>query len=265
VRWGLAGVLLSLPTFAEDSPLPTLRVAEEGWGDVDHDNVAAVLKSAAAELAKHVPERRTDVLQVAYSADGPIVYYDRGPNGEYQIRLQVQGRYWSQFAYQFAHEHCHVLCRYRKGENPNKWFEESLCELASIFVVEKMAETWRTDPPYRNWRDYSQSLSDYVKKHVENKGLPEGETLADWYRKNEPELRKTATDRERNQVVALALLPKFRDQPKRWTTVQHVNAEIGPPDMSFRDYLHRWQKHAPEEHREFIGDICAEFGLPRTP
>lgn len=248
----------------EPADIPQIEVVGE-FGDASQADIAALLKSTAAELAKFLPHRREDVIRVAYSQEGPIVLYDRGPNREYQVRLNVQGRFWSQFAYQFAHEHCHILCNYRAGRNPNKWFEESLCELASIFVVRKMSDTWQKNPPYPNWKEYHQSLADYIQKHTADKGLPEGKTLAAWYVENAAELRKTATDRPRNQVVALALVPLFEREPEHWLTVESLNAKPSTEDQSLADYLQNWETSTPAKGRAFVAKIASELGIKLKP
>ena len=72
-------------------------------------------------------------------------------------------RQQNQYAYQFAHEFCHVLSGYEGLEgNPNNWFHETICELASVFTLRRMAERWPTHPPYPNWAGYSKHLLEYA-------------------------------------------------------------------------------------------------------
>lgn len=244
----------------EPTHLPKIEVVGT-FGDAQPNDIAAVLRSAVGELSRYLPQRKDDLIRVAYSKEGPIVLYDRGPNREYQVRLNVEGRYWSQFAYQYAHEHCHILCNYRAGKNPNKWFEESLCELASIFVIRRMSHTWQENPPYPNWKSYHASLAKYAEEHVAGKGLPAGKTLAEWYREQEAELRKTATDRPRNQIVALALLPLFEKEPAHWLAVDSLNSKESSADQPFAEYLENWHAAAPASERTFIAKIAHEFGV----
>ena len=72
---------------------------------------------------------------------GPITLFRRGPKGEYLVRLNTGDRHWAQHAYQFAHEFTHILANYDEHERRNKWFEESICEMASLFVLRRMSET----------------------------------------------------------------------------------------------------------------------------
>ncbi len=79
------------------------------------------------------------------------------------IQLTCKDPRWNQYAYQFAHEFCHLLSGYEDLEgNPNNWFHETICELASVFTLRRMGEQWATHPPYANWTDYSKSLLKYA-------------------------------------------------------------------------------------------------------
>lgn len=117
-------------------------------------DVEKVLYSAAGELWVFFPDRSLKPILVEPKG-GPITLYKRGPNGEFRVRLATGKTYWSQYAFQFAHEFCHVLCNYREDGRGNKWFEEALCEVASLFALGRMAETWKTAPPYPNWKSYA--------------------------------------------------------------------------------------------------------------
>ena len=47
------------------------------------------------------------------------------------IKLSARDTYWNKYAYQFAHEFCHVISKHDNlKENPNNWFHEAICELS---------------------------------------------------------------------------------------------------------------------------------------
>ncbi|GAG03367.1 unnamed protein product, partial [marine sediment metagenome] len=133
-----------------------IRVQPGGWGDAGVQNIQKLLLSAGNELWKHFPGRRLRPIIIRHSDSGPIVLFRQGPAGEYIVKLDAEGRHWAQFTYQFSHELCHVLTNYEKKASPkNRWFEESLCEMASMFVLRRMAVTWQTSPPYPNWKSFA--------------------------------------------------------------------------------------------------------------
>src|SRR5439155_16401228 len=121
-----------------------IRVARDGWGDADPGDITKVLESAGEALRVRFPGRAFPPIEVSRSEAGPITLYKRGPRGEIRVRLDVEGRQWAQFSFQFGHEVCHILCGNVEFENPNLWFEETLCEAASLHVLGRMAESWKT-------------------------------------------------------------------------------------------------------------------------
>lgn len=242
----------------------SIRVSPGGWGDASARDIQKVLLSAGGELWRFFPDRKLAPIVVRHSSSGPISLYQRGPGGEYTIKLDVEGRHWAQFAYQFAHEFCHVLSNYSaKSGREHRWFDETLCETASAFAIRRMAVTWKTSPPYANWKSYAPSLRKYADDLL-RKGprLPAGTTLARWYRDNEPSLKKSPSIRDRNKVAAYELLSVFESSPAGWEAVGYLN--MGDPSASggsFGRYLAEWRKRCPEKHRQFVGRIMELFGM----
>ena len=233
---------------------------EADWGGADIEDVRKVLASAAQTLWAHVPDRRLAPIEVEPKG-GPIVLFGRGPGGAYRVRLDTGGTYWAQYAFQFAHEFCHILCRYEPSEQANKWFEESVCETASLFALRRMAETWKTDPPYPNWRSFAPHLASYAEDRLKAARLPAGTTLAQWYAGHAGHLRANACDRSKNLVVAGALLPLFEESPARWQAVQYLNAGARPQPRPLPLYLADWHRHCPAAHRPFVRRVAALFGV----
>ncbi len=229
--------------------------------DAGMRDVEKVLRSAASELWKHFPERRLTPILVEPKG-GPIVLYRRGPKGEYRVRLNTGSTYWSQYAFQFAHEFCHILCGYTEDEQSNKWFEESLCETASLFALHRMAETWKTDPPYPHWKDYAPHLRAYADDRLKDVKLPAGRTPAEWYQVNKAALRKNSCDRNKNRVVAGVLLPMLEGRPEHWEAVTWLNAAASKQPRSFQQYLTDWHNQCPAKHKPFVRRIAAKFGIP---
>lgn len=166
-------------------------------------DIEAVCRSAAVELTCYLPERDFDPISIRHDAkQGPIVIYGTGADGECRVLLNVEGTYWSQFSYQFGHEMCHILCNYRDGNKANLWFEESLCETASLFVLRQMAQTWKTKPPYANWKSYAEKLQEYAENRLKETEKLGDSTFAQWHQRNEPDLHKTGVNRAKNQAAA---------------------------------------------------------------
>jgi hypothetical protein len=229
------------------------------WGERPED-AAKVFLSAAGELWRHFPEGNLKPILVE-PRGGPITLHRRGPNGEYLVRLNTGNRLWAQHAYQFAHEFTHILCNYAPHEHRNRWLEESLCEAGSLFALRGMAETWRTRPPYPNWSDYAPHLADYARQRIDAARLPPGKTLAAWYRENAAVLAADAVQREKNNVVAAALLPLFEEDPGRWESVRWLNDGKPRPAQTLAEFLDQWHDRAPAKHRAFLRRIAEELGV----
>jgi len=260
-----AAVLLGLFAYpvawAQDERKLDIRPnADADWGGASLRDIGKVLDSAGGELWRHFPNRTLEPILVEPKG-GPIVLYRRGPQGEYRVRLNTGSTYWAQYAFQISHELCHILCNYREGGRSNKWFEESLCELASLFVLRRMSESWKTDPPYPNWRGFSSALSDYAQNRLDECPLPDGTTLAAWYREQAAELRKDPCQRPKNRVVAGALLPLFEEEPEHWAAVAYLNAAPAAEADTFQQYLQKWHRHTPARHQAFVRKITGEFGI----
>lgn len=271
VLWACAVVIAGSSAVAADPApapaavtMPEFRIDPQGFDAVEAD-IRAVVDSAGRELWRHFPDHRLEPFIVVHGTAGPITLFERNDRREIVIQLDTGGRLWCQYAYQFAHEFCHVLCGSRPGERSNLWFEETLCETASLYAIRGMARSWRTDPPYPNWRDYRDSLRDYADDtmrrwpHVEEiarVGLPA------FYARHEPRLRANPVDRDLNGSMAVVLLRAFEETPAHWEAVRWLNERRTDAPRTFDVHLADWHASVPERHRPFVERLAALFGRP---
>ena len=240
-----------------------LEIIPKGFNSSKAD-IHAVCKSAGDQLLKHMVDLKPTVIQVSRGRSGPIALFQRGPKGEFRVRLDTEKTYWAQYSYQFAHEICHVLCRYEDDYKGNLWFEETLAELASIYSLREMSKVWRKNAPYQNWRSFAPSLRDYT-DNIERKrddfleitriGLPA------YYRQHASHLKTNATDRPKNGAMAIVLLTLFERDPTQWSAIQYLNPSPSPKGESFKSYLTKWRNAAPAAHKEFIQTIAQLYGI----
>jgi len=242
----------------------TIRVTNEGWGEGRIQDIEKVLYSAAGEIFAHVPNKSGLLIIVRHSEDRPMTLYKRGANGEFIVLLTAKDRFWSQYAFQFSHEFCHVLAMNSKvTDNPNHWFEESLGEAASLFALRRMALTWRSSPPYPNWKDYASSLSAYAQNRINesHRQLPSDVTFAEWFEKNEDSLREDPYLREKDWIVANQLLPLFEEDPDDRGAVTYLNLSQPTREQTLEEYLNDWHVRVPRKHESLIEKIGERFGL----
>jgi len=244
-------------------PPPAYRVETEGFAAREAD-IRAVLDSASRELWRFFPDYKIEPIAVTRGHSGPITLYRRNERGEIVMRLDTEKTYWAQYAYQFAHEFCHILCGYRDGYQGHRWFEETLCEAASLYVIRSMSRTWKTSPPYAHWSDFRDSLRDYVddivKKREKIYEIYAG-GLAEFYRVHQPELEADPVSRELNGAMAVVLLHLFEAEPERWEAIRWLNSTPPQKGDSFATYLQHWHDAVPPKHRPFVQRIAGLFGV----
>ncbi len=242
----------------------SIRVPAGGWGRARVEDIAAVLESAAGELMMHAPGLPPIAILVEPATGHPFTLYGRTQDDEHLVRLSARGRHWYQFVYEFSHELCHILCdhaRYRYREE--RWFEESLGELASIFTLRRTAISWRQSPSRPDWARCASDLQDYVDDLLaeSHRQLPPGMQLKDWYRANSEYLRLNAWDREKNELVASCLLPVFEERPEIWEAIPHLYPRVRRPMESFEALVAGWLRRTPARLRPPVRTVAEHFGI----
>ena len=233
------------------------------WGGSELVDIRKVCESAAATLMTHLPDDGFAPIMVQRNNSGPITLYQRGQGNEYIIKLDTSDRAWAQLAFQFAHEFCHVVCNYRDATNQQLWFEETLCECASLYALRQMANEWKTNAPYSNWKSYATSLGEYADDRISAYGERK-DSISQFYLANQTELKKSGTNRALNTYLAIELLPLFEATPTAWQSLRYLNLGPAEENVSFKTYLKGWHDRAPERHRAFIRQIATEFDLELT-
>ena len=237
----------------------TILVSGE-WGVARAADIEKLLSDDASHINGLLRSPWLGQINVIPSDLGhPRVRYRSSRTDPIVIKLTCKDRCWAQYAYQFAHEFAHILSNYEDLiNNPNSWFHETICELASVFTLRRMAERWLKDPPYRNWADYSESLLEYSVnlQNREEVQLPAGATLPEWIESEESSLRSDAIQRDKNALVAYSLLSLFEEQPSGWNTIRLLPnscAELG-------GYLSEWAEAVHPDDVQFVIDLAEILG-----
>lgn len=232
------------------------------WGGSSLVDIRKVCESAAATIMAHLPDDGFAPIIIQHDNSGPITLYKRGQGNEYIVKLDTRDRAWAQLAFQFSHEMCHVICNYRDATNQQLWFEETLCECASLYALRQMAVQWKTNAPYSNWKSYATSLRDYADDRIA--AYERKDSIAQFYRANQTELIKNGTNRDLNTYVAIRLLPLFEETPAAWQALRYINLGPTEENTTFQSYLQGWHDRSPTKHRAFIRQVAAEFELQLT-
>ena len=246
-------------------------VEPQDWGDARTSDIEKLLVDVASHIERSLRDSLTGVVVVpAPDIDpNPRTLCRFSAGDPFKVQLTAQDKLWAKFAYQFAHELCHVLSNpERLRGNPNNWFVEALCELSSVFTLRQMAERWRTQPPYPNWANYAASLAGYpVRIPVASRQrylLTDAINLllsSEEDNLREASIRKefgdfNESDRDKIAVFSHALLPIFENQPIGWNSVRKIPETKG----RLREYLADWYTQVELVDKPFVGRILGMFG-----
>lgn len=256
------GAAESEPRYA-DPPMPRYRVDNTGF-DASAADIKAVCDSAGRELWRFFPDYEIEPFVVVRSHSGPIVLYERNAKGELVFKLDTQSTFWCQYAYQFTHEFCHVLCGFDKDGKENKWFEETVCETATMFAMRAMSEAWSNDPPYPHWKEYRHSIRKYVNDLTAKRDkiyeiYTDG--LKGFYQNHKEDLRREGSNRELNGAMAIVMLRVFEDNPESWEAVRWLNCVPAAEGDTFQQHLQKWHGAVPTKHKPFVRQIGDLYGI----
>lgn len=247
----------------------SIRVVGGGWGSVDPDDIRQFLALVSRQFFATFGDRVAPSIQVRHRFGAPQVAYDRSPEGEFVIELTARNERWYQYAYQFSHELCHVFSRFDRKEHgaeivrSNQWFEESVCEAASLYALRQLVQTWPTEPFAARFPAAGRVLAQYAQELISqpHRQLPEGTAFAAWFADNQAALRDEPYQRQKNELVAAVLLPLFEDEPRGWASLAFLNVGADAQHTSFEDYLEAWRNAAPAELQPFVARIEVAFGI----
>lgn len=258
---------------AKNRPI-TIEVSPGDWGNAEVRDIQRVLDSAAGELLSYVGNVNTPLrISVVPRSGSPKVRYEKGADGQYVIQLTARDERWFQYVFQFAHELCHVLSNFdhkdaigdsERVDESNQWFEESLCETASLFTLRKLAALWETAPPTRNWSGYGSTFSAYALRLMSepHRQLPPGRLFNEWYAENKHALSDNPYQREKNELVAANLLPLFEARPELWQSIRYLNPLTTSAGKPFVQYIVDWRAASPD--KALPDQVLALFGIAPT-
>lgn len=260
----IAGI--SLSAYAEQGGDPRLEVVAGGWGGGESNEIQKIIAGVARQFPAPVMYGFLPSLQIRHRFGGPMIDYDRDAAGWIIVYLSARDDRWYQYVYQFAHEYCHVLAHYDRKQSgddidrDNQWFEETLCETASLYAVHHLAVDWSAaaDPQLRA---AAIQLAQYMKQLAAepHRQLDPGTNFVGWFARNQEKLRQNPYLRELNELVAMQLLPLFERNPDLWLALAYLNAPTPVPDQPFTTFLSTWEAASPVAARPLIAQIRSLF------
>lgn len=195
-------------TRSTDFGSPAYEVVERLLYMVDFNMMTAINK----------PMFSTEECVVVYKEEYPMC--SRLGN-QHIIFLSVKDNYWCQWVYQFAHEYCHHLINGSMTGTWSDlmWFEETICELSSLYNLQKMESICMINGLY----SYAPFVNNYLEKCMNQEKVNcRIEESNHWYEKYAEVLREKEYERSLYNAIACLMLPHFIDNPCLWKIVLHI-------------------------------------------
>ena len=245
--------------FAQPNKL-VLAIADGGWNRESQDLPPAVVCRDAIETiwkAAGRPQLPPIAIVNDTHAQGPSLQLRRGINDTFVIHLHSSGDLPSQLVYQTSHEFGHLLCN-SPGLKTNKllWFEEALCECASLYSLRKLSTEWKAADSIAK-RKYAKNFALYANARINSAGtLP---SLPEWYRKNRATLATRTNDYDFLLPASIKLLAYFEANPDAWQIVEHLNEKM--LGDTFEIHLANWRRSVERNQTSHVDAIGAIFGI----
>lgn len=264
---------LAIPAHAAGDAVPAhvdIALDPGDWGDADPHRILLVLRATATELQRYFPSAPGETIHIRHAEGVPMVLYATGAGGARMVQLTARGSAWETYIYEFGHEFCHIEAHYehRVGTplEAHQWFEESLCETASLFALRALAQRWQTDPPWPEARREAPLLADYANMLLNEPHRQGSVSLSRWVAGHEELLLHDPYQRPLNEYVANRLLALFETHPQGWASLQYLNAPVDAATPSFDGYLRQWYHAVPVTQRPFMSQLLALFEVaPDVP
>jgi hypothetical protein len=202
---------------------PNILIAQDpGFGNPQLEIVQAFLYMVDINMMEALE-------RLAFSSKQCVVFHGNGVpmccnEGNYhKVFLTVTSDFWCQWVYQFAHEYCHHLINDTlSGEwSSFLWFEESLCEVSSMYNLHRMESFCLAIGQERYAPDVHQYLNDLLAPNPSGIKL---DANGGWYQEHASLLSEdSGYKRELYKTIAALLFPLFLENPHLWKILLHID------------------------------------------
>lgn len=229
-----------------------ISLGRHNWGECVTENLAEVLKCTIDYFdGVLIPNYRHNIECLILSTEQN--HPECCPTADYQqhvILLSAKDRKWDKYTYQFSHEYCHHLINIVPLRNLNGafWFEETICELASLYCLKKNEVLWNIKPPYENWRSYSLVYAGYFDATVSDRDNLTG-SIGQYIRKKLPLVERPEYERKIYLTIAYHILDLFWKYPILWNIIlffRCTNYKNKEQYINFYDFLDELESVIPD-------------------
>lgn len=190
---------------------------DERWGKYDEQVVFGIIKDVETYFSYYLGDANNKTCIIRYIESGPKCI------GE-EIRfiyLSSRKNYWCKWLYQFAHEYCHHLIDgpMSGGIKGLLWFEETICELSSLFHLSVFLQKCSITPSLYHYAPLVQDyLNDLLYTNLPLVEKFHRESLSQWG----DLLKEPVYHRDLYNAMAVASLPIVLKTPQVWKMILHL-------------------------------------------
>ena len=257
-------VFLFFYAVVSDAKLEINVNEHEEFSDMKTEVIEALCDNIVLHFTKHI---RKDLemnakVDVYYDPSGPFIIPRE--NGKFDIFISAKPVFINKFTYQFSHEICHIMHNVELTSNisyENLWFQEALCMMASIWVLKDMGETWKTDPPYKQWMNYAEYMTSYADITLSRMDAQYSDSLKKWLSENESSLRSGFNNRHiLVSQLGYKLLPLFQKTPSGWNAVRQLPVST----LKMEQYMREWHDKVDILDKDFVSSIASLMDIDVT-
>ena len=190
-----------------------------GFSIEDGEAISKVLQFVGLEFESILGKALVDshaTLAVAHTNDSPVTW--RAYN---LIFLSSSDNTYLQHIYQFFHELCHFMVSLDVCDS-FRWFEETICQIMSWFILERIYEK-RDISPCKPLAPYYDCFPRYIQEDMDKRYRLNGLPLSNFILKNLAYLKRECEDHFVNRTIGYEIYPLFKEHPNLWRIVQYLD------------------------------------------
>ncbi len=224
-----------------------ILISKKGWGYAIIEEILSVIISSAKLFKENISEVNLNkkMIYVAHCRFHETQLYSPhfviSADNNY-IFLLTENHYWCQYAYQFTHEYCHHLIESNFVYNIDKfgWFEEAICELASLHSLIQMSADWKEHPAVPERFDYAPEFEIYANKIISKYEDQIVQPVNELIKHNIYELSNNRYLRYLTGLIAVSLFPLFKEKPALWDCVTYIGKIKVTNELTFSEFIENW-------------------------
>lgn len=228
------------------------------WGHMlprSAEQVVERMRHACLDGVRLLSDRQPTRLRVdEHTSGSPAVWLHPDGTSMAWIIVDIGERDWSKLAYQFGHELGHVAANSwqadAKPAPPCQWLEEAMVEAFSLRGLERLARSWKENPPFAGDSAFGDAIAEYRQNVIRGyTALADGQGLtsdaAAWFADHRGEIEIPGLN-PFAQAMSVTILAEYDRAPDCVEALGALNRWPGRTGVPIADYLKLWEASCVE-------------------